>query len=74
MNITVNNSDDPRKSIRAAKGIFVGEDEDGKTFVSTTNIDPSDLVRFVSYLVEYGMIKIATDAMQVTEQDSKKKS
>lgn len=63
MNITINNSDEPRKHITAAKGIFVGEDEDGELFVSTTNIDPSDLVRFVTHLVEYSMIKIATEAM-----------
>lgn len=63
MRITVNNTDNPNQYITAAKGIFVGEDEDGKMFVSTANIDPSDLVRFVTHLVEYGMIRIATDAL-----------
>lgn len=54
--------------VRAAKGLFVGEDEAGKRIFASGNIETGDLIVMIAQLVEYGMIRIATEAM-MTDQD-----
>jgi hypothetical protein len=59
--IRIENGDN--KVINAQKGIFVGLDAEGNKIMSMIGLDPQEVVKLTSGLVEYAMMKVMVDAM-----------